>query len=139
MEEHRKDLVVILAGYTDKMKELFDTANPGLKSRFTNWVNFEDYSLDELQEIMLRNIKTQYEETPGDVIKLANRALSVFWRENLIEGNARFVRNLVQEFSFAHSVRTKNEGDFSKKSLTTLTNADVNTGYKRLYKQLLTR
>lgn len=139
MEEHRKDLVVILAGYTDKMKELFDTANPGLKSRFTNWVNFEDYSLNELQEIMLRNIKSQYEETPGDVIKLANRALSVFWRENLIEGNARFVRNLVQEISFAHSVRTKNEGDFSKKSLTTLTNADVNTGYKRLYKQLLTR
>ena len=50
MEDHRDDLIVIVAGYPDLMKE-FIASNPGLKSRFNQFINFEDYSPDELKQI----------------------------------------------------------------------------------------
>ena len=50
MEDHRDELVVILAGYTKEM-EVFLTANSGLASRFPNKVEFPDYTADELLDI----------------------------------------------------------------------------------------
>lgn len=52
MEDHRDDLIVIVAGYPDLMKE-FIASNPGLKSRFNQFINFEDYSPDELKQIFM--------------------------------------------------------------------------------------
>lgn len=50
MEDHRDDFIVIVAGYPDLMKE-FIASNPGLKSRFNQFINFEDYKPDELIDI----------------------------------------------------------------------------------------
>ncbi len=50
MEDHRDELVVILAGYTKEM-EVFLTANSGLASRFPNKIEFPDYTGDELLDI----------------------------------------------------------------------------------------
>ena len=50
MEDHRDDLVVIVAGYPDLM-ERFINSNPGLKSRFNKYIHFEDYTPEELLEI----------------------------------------------------------------------------------------
>ena len=50
MEDHRDDFVVIVAGYPELMKE-FVASNPGLKSRFNQYINFEDYNPSELYEI----------------------------------------------------------------------------------------
>ncbi len=50
MEDHREDLVVIVAGYQDEMAR-FIASNPGLKSRFGRKIHFEDYSASELVEI----------------------------------------------------------------------------------------
>ena len=50
MEDNRDDLVVICAGYTDLMEE-FLASNPGLKSRFNRFIDFPDYTPDELTEI----------------------------------------------------------------------------------------
>ena len=50
MEDHRDDLVVIVAGYPRKMGEFFDS-NPGLKSRFNKYLRFDDYSSEELTAI----------------------------------------------------------------------------------------
>ena len=58
MEDHRDDLVVIVAGYTELMEEFLDS-NPGLRSRFNKFINFEDYTAEEEVEI-LRN--TCYQE-----------------------------------------------------------------------------
>jgi len=52
MENHRDDLVVIAAGYTDEMKD-FIGSNPGLKSRFNTFIHFADYSPDEMKRIFL--------------------------------------------------------------------------------------
>lgn len=50
MEDHRDDFIVIVAGYPNLMKE-FVASNPGLKSRFNQFINFEDYNPFELKEI----------------------------------------------------------------------------------------
>ncbi len=50
MEDHRDDFIVIVAGYPDLMKE-FISSNPGLKSRFNQYINFEDYTPEQLREI----------------------------------------------------------------------------------------
>ena len=56
MEDNRKDLVVIVAGYTDLMKK-FVESNPGLKSRFNKYMEFPDYTADELIQIWEMNCK----------------------------------------------------------------------------------
>ena len=50
MEDHRDDLVVIVAGYTDLM-DRFIHSNPGLESRFNRFLHFDDYTLDEMVQI----------------------------------------------------------------------------------------
>ena len=52
MENHRDDLVVIAAGYTDEMND-FVSSNPGLKSRFNTFINFADYNPEEMKKIFL--------------------------------------------------------------------------------------
>jgi ATPases of the AAA+ class len=52
MEDHREDFIVIVAGYPDLMKE-FISSNPGLKSRFNQYINFEDYTQEQLKEIFI--------------------------------------------------------------------------------------
>ena len=58
MEDHRDDFIVIVAGYPDLMKE-FIASNPGLKSRFNQFISFEDYTSSELQEIFNLQCKSQ--------------------------------------------------------------------------------
>ncbi len=52
MEDHRDDFILIVAGYPDMMKE-FISSNPGLKSRFNQYINFEDYTQEQLKEIFI--------------------------------------------------------------------------------------
>ena len=48
IENHRDDLIVIMAGYSQEMKNMIEKANPGLKSRFPVWLDFEDYTAAEI-------------------------------------------------------------------------------------------
>ena len=57
MEDHRDDLVVIVAGYEKPMRQ-FIASNPGLKSRFTKYITFRDYSVGELLQIFQEMVKT---------------------------------------------------------------------------------
>src|SRR5919205_1346879 len=64
MENHREDLVVILAGYKDRMDSFF-AANPGMSSRIAHHIDFPDYTLDELAAIGDLMLEQQsYEFTP---------------------------------------------------------------------------
>ncbi len=93
MEDHREDFVVIVAGYKEEMYR-FIKSNPGLKSRFSRSIHFEDYSPIELAEIFELRCK-QYgylvsEKTLGAVRNLIDR----FEHEVGGLGNGRFVRNI---------------------------------------------
>ncbi len=97
MEDHRSDVVVIVAGYTDKMSE-FLSSNPGLESRFSKTIRFEDYSENELMEIF-QSLATSYgyEVAPEANAVLLERFARARLKENF--GNGRFVRNLLEEIT----------------------------------------
>ena len=97
MEDHRDDLVVIVAGYTELMEEFLDS-NPGLRSRFNKFINFEDYTAEEEVEILINNCKKQEYMLSRDALEEARR----FFTErvaNKPEGyaNARDVRNYLEK------------------------------------------
>lgn len=97
MEDERERLVVILAGYSDEMKQFIDS-NPGLQSRFNRYIEFSDYSANELMQIFDFNIKKyDYTITPP-----ARNALQDFFDQAIASkdknfGNARFVRNIFEK------------------------------------------
>ena len=91
MEDYRDDLVVIVAGYVDEMKK-FISMNPGLRSRFNKYINFSDYSSEEMLEILTRQcIKTEF-----ILSSEAEEAARRYFEKNQTDptfGNARGVRN----------------------------------------------
>ena len=105
MEDHRDDLVVIVAGYTDLMEE-FLSSNPGLKSRFNNFIHFDDYCPDELVAILESMcVKYQYQLTPG-----AKETATAYFTERCDNkpenfANARDVRNFIEKAIINHACR----------------------------------
>ncbi|MBQ6386493.1 MAG: AAA family ATPase [Lachnospiraceae bacterium] len=97
MEDHRDDLVVIVAGYTKPM-EKFINSNPGLKSRFNKYIEFPDYSVDELMAIFELNCKKYDYRLEEDTAKHV-REMIVLRKLQKTENfaNAREVRNLFEE------------------------------------------
>ncbi len=97
MEDHRKDLIVIVAGYTDRM-ERFIHANPGLESRFNKYFFFEDYDGKQLMEIFRSMCKKNGYTLSEEGEQFMEKDLQELYDsrdENF--GNARDVRNLFEQ------------------------------------------
>ena len=96
MEDHRDDLIVIVAGYTDLMGD-FIHANPGLESRFNKYFYFEDYDGGQLAEIFRSVCKKNGYELDKSADKAAAEAFQVMYdRRDENFGNARDVRNVFE-------------------------------------------
>ena len=96
MEDHRDDLVVIVAGYTAEMDQLLQS-NPGLASRFNRYLHFPDYSPPELIQILQNFCATQsYVLEPGIVPGLQMLLAREMQRQHDHFGNARHMRNLFE-------------------------------------------
>ena len=97
MEDDRKRLVVIVAGYTNEMKN-FINSNPGLQSRFNRYINFPDYTTNEMIQIF-EKIADKYRYTIDDSMKnVLGSYIDEAHRLNAEHfGNARFVRNLFEK------------------------------------------
>lgn len=97
MEDHRDDLVVIVAGYPDLMQEFLDS-NPGLRSRFNKFIFFEDYSSEELVKILEGMAKKQEYALDEEAMEKA-KAYFDYAVENKNENfaNAREVRNYFEK------------------------------------------
>ena len=125
MEDNRDDLVVVVAGYPDKMAGFLDS-NPGIRSRFTRFMNFQDYSPDELSIIFAGFCKDGgFTLSDG----ASARALGVF-KEQYVQrdknfGNARFARNLFEQCLVRHARRITKVADITDDMLTTLEEDDV--------------
>ena len=123
MEDHRDDLVVIVAGYTDLMDK-FIHSNPGLESRFNRFLLFEDYSLDELVAIFKMRCGKGYVLSPEaeplvrDYIAEESAAGDSF-------GNARGVRNIFEHILVAQNNRLAKLDSVTRDDLMTLTADDV--------------
>ncbi|WP_429970372.1 AAA family ATPase [Fructilactobacillus sp. Tb1] len=123
MENHRKDLIVILAGYTDRMEEFLND-NPGLRSRIPNRVFFSDYTTAELVEIMKQMMKHEGIVKLKDV-KFFDKDVTDFIEENQPSGNARWARNVYQAMLQSQARRVAFMDDPTNDDLTYITNEDI--------------
>ncbi|MEO6790409.1 MAG: AAA family ATPase [Ornithinibacter sp.] len=95
MEDRREDLVVIVAGYPAPMKA-FISANPGLASRFRTTIEFEDYTDDELAEILRHLARASDYEVEPAAEERFREVLGRTPRDSGF-GNGRFARNALEE------------------------------------------
>ena len=97
MEDHRKDLIVIVAGYTDRMEE-FIHANPGLESRFNKYFFFEDYNGGQLMDIFRSMCeKNGYTLSEEGEERMEKDLQTLYEERDENFGNARDVRNLFEQ------------------------------------------
>lgn len=124
LEDYRDDLVVIVAGYTEPMNKFFES-NPGLKSRFNTFIEFDDYSADELEEILITmSQKEGYILSPEakERAKELFAACTVQKDDNF--ANGRLVRNLHDDLVMNHAKRVVNIANPSREDLSVITGED---------------
>ena len=121
MTKHNENLVVVLAGYPDETNALLQS-NPGLTSRFKKFIHFEDYSREELIEIM-KQYATKYD------YELSNEAMEVLNNElpsGSTQGNGRFATNLIDDAVQLQALRLmENIDNLTVKDFSILTEADM--------------
>ena len=132
MENNRDDVIVIFAGYPDKMKDFLDR-NEGLRSRIAFHVDFPDYTPDELMEIFKLMAKRRGYEISAEVAKHCRKIFArVAKRKNF--GNGRFVRNLLEQAWLRQAKRIVTEhadGSVTKDDLTRFTVEDFDVNVEK--------
>ncbi len=125
MENNREDLVVILAGYKDRMDRFFES-NPGMSSRVAHHIDFPDYQLDELRQIadlMLGEMQYHFDDESRAVFAdyLARRMAQPHF------ANARSVRNALDRARLRHASRLLDDPGtvVDDRALTTITAGDL--------------
>jgi len=126
MEDNRDDLVVIVAGYTDEMHD-FLTSNPGLISRFNKYIDFPDYTDDELMAILAMNAKKQGYVVSDEANAVVREMLTkMSLGERLDFGNARGMRNTLEKLVQEQANRLAAvEGEVTREMLEQLTESDA--------------
>lgn len=105
LEDYRDDLVVIVAGYTEPMNKFFKS-NPGLKSRFNTFIEFDDYNVNELEKILVNMCeKNDYildEEVKEKIREDLNKKIE---NKDAYFSNGRLVRNIYDNIVMNHARR----------------------------------
>ena len=97
LEDDRGKFICIVAGYTDQMHDFIDS-NPGLKSRFTQTIHFDDYTPDELTQIFINMAEAKHFVMNDDVHTAIHRLFEqVYLRRDKNFGNAREARRIFDE------------------------------------------
>lgn len=125
MEDYKDDLIVIAAGYHKEMQTFLD-ANPGLRSRFNRTIEFENYNADDLIEIMTNRAKKLDYQIAEDALQYAKE----YFEEVLIVppknfGNARSLRNYLDNAINKQANRLVNEPNLDENALVLITKKDL--------------
>lgn len=114
MEDDKGKFICIAAGYSEEMKTFIES-NPGLKSRFTKTVYFEDYNPDELLNIIKNSISAKKLELSRDAeSELLKHFNEIYRNRDKHFGNARIVRNLVEEAEKNRLLRISEDSESQK-------------------------
>ena len=125
MEDHRDKFIVIVAGYTDLMKD-FVESNPGLKSRFNKYFEFKDYTVDELQQIFeMQCRKYQYKLTDEADAAVKEEIVKLEKAKGENFANAREVRNLFEKIITNQAARISELDNIDEETLMTVTMEDL--------------
>lgn len=132
MEDDRDRLIVILAGYTNEMEE-FINSNPGLRSRFNRYIEFPDYSAEELSEIFFAHA-SQHDYMLSEEVKQNVRELftNIVANKPHDFGNARYVRNLFERVVQAQANRLASIPDVTRNMLTEIKLEDIESARKMI-------
>lgn len=125
MEDDRNRLVVILAGYNKEMGE-FINSNSGLQSRFSRYIDFPDYEIDELVDIFNLFLKqNQYVIEDKAMEKVKGLITEAFIKKDEKFGNARYVRNLFEAIITNQANRLSMLNDIDEHTLSMITAEDI--------------
>ena len=137
MEDHRDEFIVIVAGYTQLMKE-FVESNPGLKSRFNKFFEFPDYTVDELQAIFeLQCKKYQYKLTEEADKAVREEIIRLEAEKGENFANAREVRNLFEKIIANQAARVSALDEVDEETLSTITIEDLTDKFEEEYEEEL--
>lgn len=128
LEDDRGKFICIVAGYTDQMHDFIDT-NPGLKSRFTQTIHFDDYTPDELTEIFINLAKGKNFTVDDTTREAVHRQFEqLYLRRDKNFGNAREARRIFDAAVEKQSQRLMaevNNPDFKDEDMYRITEADL--------------
>ncbi|MBR6387765.1 MAG: leucine-rich repeat protein [Thermoguttaceae bacterium] len=112
MEDHRDDLVVIVAGYTDLMEKFLDS-NPGLRSRFNTFIQFDDYTEDEMRQIFASLCRQHGFSYGDDCEEYLKRLFAALYAKRNSKGfaNGRTVRNYFEKVVVQQANRLASKAD----------------------------
>ncbi|MFJ7372604.1 AAA family ATPase [Lysinibacillus capsici] len=128
MEDLRDDLVIIVAGYTELIED-FLQSNPGFKSRFNHFVQFDNFSTDELYDIFAMLCQTndyQFGEAFAQHMKTQLRYMPIETIPNF--SNGRYIRNLFEKLVTIQSNRLIQQATISREELMTFEEQDILQG-----------
>lgn len=124
MEDNRENLVVIAAGYMNEM-ERFINSNPGLRSRFNKYINFEDYTPDQMLDILKAMCKKSGYTLSPDAQTYATNYFTGKQQDRIGFGNARGVRNFLERAISRQASRIVDTTNPDDKTLMTIEAVDL--------------
>lgn len=125
MEDHRDDLIVIVAGYVELM-DGFVHSNPGLESRFNRFMHFDDYTVDEMVAIFSLQCKKGCYSMDDAAKEAVRQYIEEASSQDAISfGNARGVRNLFEKVLINQANRLSQLDSVDREQLMAITAADV--------------
>lgn len=126
LEDYRDDLVVIVAGYKEPMNSFF-TSNPGLKSRFNTFIEFDDYSEQELLEIVLSECKNNEYDIENELKEcLINYFKYELSKKEANFANGRLARNVYDDLIMSQAKRLSKQNNITIEDLKLLRLCDFN-------------
>lgn len=127
MEDHRGRLIVIVAGYHERM-QVFLESNPGLRSRFNRFFEFPDYTADELYRVLLRLVEQgHYRLDPAAAATAQTLLVQQHEQRARNFGNARLVRNVFERALMRQADRLASDPDVTRDELMTILVEDLPT------------
>ena len=124
MEDHRDDLVVIVAGY-DGLMDDFIHSNPGLESRFNRFLHFDDYNLEEMLSIFDMQCKKGCYQLDGDTREMVRDFIQEENTNSIAFGNARGVRNIFEQILVNQANRLATQENVSRDDLMKMIPRDI--------------
>lgn len=121
-EMENKETVFIFAGYTNEMKN-FISMNPGIQSRVSTYLEFKDYSLEELTNIFINKVEKSKLKITDEALEKVKQIIEKAKNTNEKFGNARFIMQLFNKILLIHSLNVEN---IDSEDIYTITGYDIN-------------
>lgn len=135
MEDHRDDLIVIVAGYPDLMSQ-FISSNPGLQSRFNKYIDFADYQPDELLDIFEKKCESEgYRLSEKARHYARNHFISLYENRDENFANGRDVRNYFEKALARQANRLANCSNWTNDQLAKIEVSDLSDDLTAAYEQ----